>query len=535
MRPASETVERPITAPATPSIRDAAWVVLIALAAGLTIWMAFQMLAPAIVHKSTFDYWFESDGPAIAIQLSDRFALENERAVRHPLFTIVLYPVVYALRQVGGLDPTAALGLAYACVAALWAAVLFLLLRLAGLQRIDSAIFTTLALSASAAIFWFPVPETAAPAAVTLVIALAALAWHEDTRRLSWIACVGVCAITLSMTVTNAVAGVIVCGVVLGWRRGSLAVAASLLVVAAGQFVERLLFPHTEAFFLPGGEIDTSAYLFSPIAGSMTDRLAGFFLHGLIAPPLQLGYTGYLSVQRAVIWSVSAPVVLGWALWIVLLVCGAFGLYRSRRFSLAAVLLGVLASQLGLALAFGLETFLYGLQSGPLLVVLAAFGSLTPARRWVLAGAALLTLVATIENTQRFAQAAGLLNRRYTAARTFSDTLRTVTTSSDLIVLGLRPAAAYGWVARPERPRPVTLTLLPRFEAADAPRRGWHFHSERWSPETLQDLQRAGARYFATDYMYGIDHNPAVRQYLETRARLLERTQDWVIYELPHG
>jgi len=516
---------------ARPWKREAAWAVLIAFVAGIATWTAFRMLAPAIVHSSTFDYWFESDAPAITIQLSDRFALENERANRHPLFAPALYPVPYLLRHLASFDKVAAVGLTYAGIAALWAALFFLLLRLIGLRRVEAITFTALALAGSSAIFWFPVPETFAPAALTVLLALTALAWHEQTGRLSWIACVLVAALTVSMTVTNAVAGFLVCLVILGWRRGLTAIGSSLILVAAGQLAARLMFPQLAYFFLPGGEIETSAYLLNPLAGSPADRLAGFFLHGLIVPPLQQGYAAYLSVQQADLSSVPVTVLVGWGLWVVLLVAGILGLRRGGRPKLAVVLICVLVSQLALVLVFGQETFLYVLQSGPLLVVLAAFGCLTPWRRWVLGGAAILTVLAAMENGGRFAEAAGLLRHRYDGARAYAAALSARTGPDDLIVLGLQPAAALGWVAKRVR-KPVTLDRIPRFDSLWVVRKGWPLYYEHWSPEALEELHRAGARYFASEYGYGIRTDTAVQRYLDGHGSLLERTSDWVIYAL---
>ena len=291
------------------------------------------------------------------------------------------------------------------------------------------------------------------------------------------------------------------------------------------------MFPHLAYFFLPGGEIETSAYLLNPLAGSPGDRLAGFLLHGVIVPPLQQGYAAYLSVQQADISSVPVPVLLGWGLWVVLLVAGILGLRKSGRPKLALVLICVLVSQLALVLVFGQETFLYVLQSGPLLVVLAAFGCLTPWRRWVLGGAAILTVLAAVENGGRFAEAAGLLRHRYDGARAYAEALSARTGPDDLIVLGLQPAAALGWVPRRVR-KPVTLDRIPRFDSLRVVRKGWPLYYEHWSPEELEQLQRAGARYFASEYGYGIRTDTAIRRYLDSHGRVLERTPDWVLYAL---
>jgi hypothetical protein len=110
--------------------------------------------------------------------------------------------------------------------------------------------------------------------------------------------------------------------------------------------------------------------------------------------------------------------------------------------------------------------------------------------------------------------------------------LSAVTTPADLIVVGLPPAAAYGWIA-PEGIRAARpLTLLPQFESLRTPRKGWHFHYERWSDAALDEMRRAGARYFASQYAYGMQNHPSIRQYLNTHGALIEGTPDWAIYAL---
>jgi hypothetical protein len=231
--------------------------------------------------------------------------------------------------------------------------------------------------------------------------------------------------------------------------------------------------------------------------------------------------------------SASPLVLVGWGVWIVLLVAGFVGLRRAGRPKLGAVLLGVLASQLAFALIFGLETFLYVLQSGPLLIVVAAFGCLTPWRRWVLCCAAGLALLAAMENGRRFTEAASLLRHRYESARAYVEALSVLTRPTDPIVLGLPPAAAYGWVAPPvSTGKLVRLTLLPQFESVPVARKGWHLHYERWSADALEQLRQAGARYFASNYGYGIQTDTDVRRYLSAHGMLLEGTPEWVIYAL---
>ena len=152
-------------------------------------------------------------------------------------------------------------------------------------------------------------------------------------------------------------------------------------------------------------------------------------------------------------------------------------------------------------------------------------------RRWVLGGAAILTVLAAVVNGGRFAEAAGLLQHRYDGARAYAEALNARTGPDDLIVLGLQPAAALGWVAKRVR-KPVTLDRIPRFDSLRVVRKGWPLFYEHWSPEALDSLRRAGARFFASEYGYGIRTDTAVQRYLDANGRLLGRTPDWVIYAL---
>jgi hypothetical protein len=524
--------------------REVAWAVLFAVATAGAVWVVSSMLLPAITHVSTFDFWFESDAPAIVKQLQDRWTLSNARTNRHPLFTIVLFPLVAGLRIATG--PFTAMRLIYAGLAAGWAALFFLVVRGIGLRRGDAGLFALLAMVSAATMFWMPVPETMTPAAITLLVALGAVVWHERTGRLSWIGCALVAAVTLSMTTTNAVAGVLVCLVVLGARRGAAAFAAAVLLVIAGQGVERLLFPHTAAFFLP--EARESAYVFNALAGTLGDRLVAFFLSSVVLPPVSVGYTAYLTAQRVELRSLPLPVIVAWGLWVGLLLVGMVGLMTRQPMprrgaadgtgrGLAVVLLGTLASQLVLAIVFGQETFVYALQFAPLLALVAACGALTPWRRWVVAAAAVVVVLATFENGRRLTQAAALLQHRYDAAAAFAQAVSTLTAPADLLIVGLPPAAAEGLVPSPWNPssRAGTLGRLPQFEATPLTRHGWHLSYERWSPEALEHLRQRGARYFVSDYAYGIHTHTGVRQYLDANGRALGGTTDWVVYALsPH-
>jgi hypothetical protein len=90
-----------------------------------------------------------------------------------------------------------------------------------------------------------------------------------------------------------------------------------------------------------------------------------------------------------------------------LLAIGIWALFRVAPHRPARVVLGLtLLCQLGLHMVYGKETFLYSLHFAPLLVILAALGTQTPARPLVLLLAGGLVVVAAANNYSQFTKAA---------------------------------------------------------------------------------------------------------------------------------
>jgi len=63
----------------------------------------------------------------------------------------------------------------------LWFSSLFILLRLIGCRQFDAALFSILAATSAAAIFWFVIPETYSFGSLSILLALGltALAQHQ--------------------------------------------------------------------------------------------------------------------------------------------------------------------------------------------------------------------------------------------------------------------------------------------------------------------------------------------------------------------
>jgi hypothetical protein len=94
-------------------------------------------------------------------------------------------------------------------------------------------------------------------------------------------------------------------------------------------------------------------------------------------------------------------------LWVLLVAIGIWAIFRISPHRPARVVLGLtLLCQLALHMVYGNEIFLYSLHFGPLLVILAALGTHTPARPLVLLLAGGLVVVAAANNYSQFTKAA---------------------------------------------------------------------------------------------------------------------------------
>jgi hypothetical protein len=105
-----------------------------------------------------------------------------------------------------------------------------------------------------------------------------------------------------------------------------------------------------------------------------------------------------MSVQHAAVGSSGLVGTAAAVLWLVLLVTGVHGMWKSwRTSSLVPALAVTTLGQCGVYLCYGEETFLYALQVAPLLVVCAAHGP-TAGRRWPILIAALLVALLALNN-----------------------------------------------------------------------------------------------------------------------------------------
>lgn len=150
----------------------------LAIGGGLAAWHGAQAMPKAMLEDvRCTDVWFDGDLAHRFQTMSNWWNTRKTTVIaRHPLFWLVTYPLVKAIKLTFRLEPFASVCALSATMAALWLAGLFTLCRLIGCPRLDAGLFAALGAVSAGAMFWFTVPETWAFGSLTILIALLVLA-----------------------------------------------------------------------------------------------------------------------------------------------------------------------------------------------------------------------------------------------------------------------------------------------------------------------------------------------------------------------
>jgi hypothetical protein len=346
------------------------------------------------------DRWFDGDINRIYLLVTDRLSDGHDRSSTHPLFSIISYPTMQAMTSILAIAPPRALRLLVAISAAFWIGIIYSVMRLIGCKKFDSTIFSVLAASSASSIFWFAVPETFAMGSISLMVALAFIAISRF-KKINWIWYVLLNIFTLSITITNWMAGLIVTYIKLPFRIFIVTSALALTAVLCLWLIQSTLFPYAHQL-IP----NESRFILMASGGGAMTSLKAFFAHSMIAPIILLrdGQNGLgLSFQGASLGSGSiygTIALITWALLLGLSIWSIFVANIDRNFRLALVI--ILVFQVFLHIIYGFETFLYSLHFLPLLIIFASLTTLTRYRKVALTLALLLIPLAAMNNGEQF-------------------------------------------------------------------------------------------------------------------------------------
>lgn len=390
-----EVAGRVVGPPYRPAARlDRLDIALAAVLFGLALAVAATAMSriDPLAYNS-FDLFFQADGPRTMSNMFDRWSVEQKRTHVHPIFSILTLPIATGLTRLGLSPLQAAQGLALGC-AGLTTALIFMAGRGLGLPKLVSVLFGLVFVASATFIHWYAFVDTFAFAGLTIALVLWVLTSASSARWLLWIlASAG----ALAITTTNWAFALVASFARLPRRLFLICNGAGLAAVVAMSLVQSATFPQARLFFDPtalAGEVvfaqphrqAQGVAPWTPLA-----NLRSALITSAVTPTPVVEYAPNdviphwgVTNQHVSVWTTPPQGLVAVALWILLLMAGAWGAWRTtalRRVALA--LTAYLASQLALHIVYGEITFLYAAHFFPAMVGLAFFSWFSPLRRWV--------------------------------------------------------------------------------------------------------------------------------------------------------
>jgi hypothetical protein len=384
---------------------DVCAVTILAAAAAIASYMSVATLDARFFDTTTGnDVWFEGDLPRLMDEMTDRWAAHS-RATVHPVWSLFACSGVYLFRAFGISRIHSAMIVA-ALIAACWTALMYSVLRVVRHAPLDAALFTSIALVSAAGLFWLTVPETFAAGSATMLLALL-VAGLDERRRLPERWFVLTSALTLGVTVTNWMAGILATKSRYPWRRTVQITANAFVLVVVFWTIQRVFIPRADFFI---GYSNEQRYLLRPEAGGVRRVLTALAIHSVVMPPIDAVEKPrrglIMSIQRAPIGGNSLVWRSAAIAWLVLLACGVWG--AVNLVSSSAVVRTVcmlVTAQIGLHVLYGTETFLYALHLVPLLVILASLSAKTAFRPAAVVLAVALLVLGGVNNARQWREA----------------------------------------------------------------------------------------------------------------------------------
>lgn len=394
--------------------RTALWLdivlaIALAILGAAVSWNVSEYITPM---RAGDNQWFQADLTTVWLSLTDRYA-DHRRANVHPLFPLVHTTSVYALRGVFDIGRSIAVAIWVSTWAAAWIAVCYAVARSLRFARRDALLIAIVMLASASALCWISVPDTRTVGSVSMLACVLVAVAAERRPVPDWLVTTAVAA-SLSMTITNGIAGLALLVVTRPIKRAAQLAVNAFVVVVVLQVVQGLMYPTVRSITQLGSE---QRFLFYPASGTLLNKLAVMGLHSVVMPGVQTPIevetrTPMLSVQLASpdLSSVAGVVALG--VWVVALAWGVRGWYRCASGSAALKVIALTAvGQVALHLVYGEETFLYTLHLMPLLVLIAACVMKSARPLWGRALFAALALALIVHNATQIVGVRETLDR----------------------------------------------------------------------------------------------------------------------------
>ena len=332
-------------------------------------------------HQPSLDIWFESDQPLVYDSMTNTNALW-QKTNRHPLFPYVGVIPVKALGLLGMPERGAVcalLALGVGLSSALFALTLSLTVRRRLLQVLILALF----FCSSSFLFWSGTCERFAMSSASILAVAAAAAYISDRGRASPALVVVMNVVSLSITLTNWMFGLLLSIFSFPLKTALRLIAYGFLITAGLWLLQGLFINQHEQLF----KVDewNQQFILNPYASGVLQRAAVIFEHTIVMPSVHhYNYSGvpeadvtqFLGVQHSSPGG-TGPLGLGLVItWSGLFIVGAITWFRRKKKTMFDRFLSLaILGQLLLHMTYGTELFLYGLHFTPLLLLLLARGA----------------------------------------------------------------------------------------------------------------------------------------------------------------
>jgi hypothetical protein len=333
-----------------------------------------------------------------------------------------MFPPARALRFLG-LSPLEAVRVTIAVICGAWTILMFSLLLAWGCRLVDAAVFTILAQISASSMFWFSVPESYPIGSATIVAALLLTLWPRNVSPV--VRYSAAAAVSLSMTTTNAVVGLVAAARRLTTRDLWIAGTSAWFIICMIWVLQKRIFPGVE-FFLPPRDVD--AFFFSLTPSRIAEVLQVMLSHSVVMPEIgsmvgseripPSSAVRILTIQQSLLGTGGILGAMATFAWLGLVGLGVWASW-TIGFGLSTLCLFAGSVLLAFYLMWGAETFLFTLHMLPLLVVLTASGTFTRLRPICLALAIVVIGIGGANNWIQFRKAVAITYEMDAFARTF--------------------------------------------------------------------------------------------------------------------
>lgn len=249
--------------------RDALIAILLIVLAAVSSYSISEHLNTEGLRKD--NVWFQADIGRVYENMTKRSS-NHYRTKVHPLLSLTTAPLVHGLSKLGMTKETA-VRMLVAGVAGIWLAAFYLVLRLLHIRVTDALVFTIMISLSAATLFWSTVPETYLFGSLTLLLVLGLVALSE-ARTFAAVYWVAISALSLSMTVTNWMAGITATLASNSLRKTARITIDAFVVVTVFWAIQNKLFPSSEFFLF---SLEERNYVFLKDAGGLTEKATVFF------------------------------------------------------------------------------------------------------------------------------------------------------------------------------------------------------------------------------------------------------------------